>query len=33
MSEVLEKRLREFARTVFERRGALVEWPENADEG
>lgn len=33
MSEVLEQRLRAFARTVFERRGALVEWPDGADEG
>jgi hypothetical protein len=33
MSTEIQTRLREFARAVLERRGALVEWPESADEG
>jgi len=33
MSTGVQTRLREFTRTVLERRGALVEWPDSADEG
>jgi hypothetical protein len=33
MSDGLADRLRDFTRTVLERRGALVEWPATADEG
>jgi len=33
MSADLHERLREFTRTILERRGALVEWPDGADEG
>jgi len=33
MSTGVELRLREFTRALLERRGALVEWPEAADEG
>ncbi|MCY3019130.1 MAG: hypothetical protein NTW87_08900 [Planctomycetota bacterium] len=33
MSADLHERLRQFTRTILERRGALVEWPEGADEG
>ncbi|MBU2573593.1 MAG: hypothetical protein KKH28_05905 [Elusimicrobia bacterium] len=33
MSRNIQPRLREFAKTVLERRGALVDWPETAPEG
>jgi hypothetical protein len=33
MSGEIEQRLRGFARTLLERGGALVEWPDGADEG
>jgi hypothetical protein len=33
MSETIQPQLREFAKRLLERRGALVEWSEGADEG